>query len=309
MSLLQALIAAKLSGSGGGGGGGGSVTVDAALSASSENPVQNKAITNKINQMDSQLTDVKSQLDEKVSSKYETVNPKNWLDLEAIIDGEVLANGTVQSSTTRFFTDYIPVSEGDKIQAFRFNPIAAIYRRHICFYDVEKNVVSGGSDSSGAAAFTIPSGVSFVRVTFDNNILTKQPMIVLDGEAPTTYSAYFEPHEELTEDFLTPESEAAVQKIVQGTMTTAVAVSGTTPIITPANNTIYNCGELTSLTISNPPATGAYSIVFTSGATATDLSIPQTLLMPDGFTVDANTLYEINVLANRAVVGSWAVSA
>ena len=41
MSLLQALIAAKLSGSGGGGG---SVTVDAALSASSENPVQNKAI-------------------------------------------------------------------------------------------------------------------------------------------------------------------------------------------------------------------------------------------------------------------------
>lgn len=40
MSLLQTLIAEKLSGSGGGG----TVTVDAALSASSENPVQNKAI-------------------------------------------------------------------------------------------------------------------------------------------------------------------------------------------------------------------------------------------------------------------------
>ena len=40
MSILQALIAAKLSGSGGG-----SVTVDASLSASSENPVQNKAIS------------------------------------------------------------------------------------------------------------------------------------------------------------------------------------------------------------------------------------------------------------------------
>lgn len=90
---------------------------------------------------------------------------------------------------------------------------------------------------------------------------------------------------------------------------TVVAVSGTTPTITPAANTIYNCGELTSLTIINPPATGAYSIVFTSGSTATDLSIPQTLLMPDGFTVEANTLYEINVLANRAVVGSWAVTA
>ena len=41
MSLLQALIAAKLSGSGSGGG---SVTVDAALSETSENPVQNKVI-------------------------------------------------------------------------------------------------------------------------------------------------------------------------------------------------------------------------------------------------------------------------
>lgn len=40
MSLLQTLIAEKLSGSGDGG----TVTVDAALSASSENPVQNKAI-------------------------------------------------------------------------------------------------------------------------------------------------------------------------------------------------------------------------------------------------------------------------
>jgi len=40
MSLLQALIAAKLSGSGSGG----TVTVDAALSETSENPVQNKVI-------------------------------------------------------------------------------------------------------------------------------------------------------------------------------------------------------------------------------------------------------------------------
>ena len=89
---------------------------------------------------------------------------------------------------------------------------------------------------------------------------------------------------------------------------TVVEVSGTTPTITPAPNTIYKCGEVASLTISNPTATGAYSVIFTSGATATDLSIPQTLLMPDGFTVEANRLYEINVLDNRAVIGSWAVS-
>ena len=89
---------------------------------------------------------------------------------------------------------------------------------------------------------------------------------------------------------------------------TTITVSGATPTITPAPNTIYNCGEVASLTISNPPATGAYSIVFTSGSTATDLSIPPELKMPDGFSVEANKRYEINVLNRWAVAGSWAVS-
>lgn len=86
-------------------------------------------------------------------------------------------------------------------------------------------------------------------------------------------------------------------------------VAGTTPTITPADNNIYNCGEVTSLTISSAPATGAYSIVFTSGATATTTTIPATILGLETFAAEANTIYEINVLDNRAVVGSWAVSA
>ena len=153
MSLLQALIAAKLSGDEGGGGG--SVTVDAALSASSENPVQNKAITSKINQMDRQLGELDT-----------------WI--------------------------------GDKLDA---------------------------------------------------------PIVI--------------------------------------------TVTGTTPTIEPQANTIYNCGEVT---ISNPPATGAYSIVFTSGSTATTTTIPATILGLEDFAAEANTLYEINVLDSRAVIGSWAVS-
>ena len=89
---------------------------------------------------------------------------------------------------------------------------------------------------------------------------------------------------------------------------TRVLVPGTTPTITPVANTIYNCGELTSLTISNPTATGAYSIVFTSGSTAPTTTIPATILGLEDFAAEANTIYEINVLDNRAVVGSWAVT-
>lgn len=86
-------------------------------------------------------------------------------------------------------------------------------------------------------------------------------------------------------------------------------VSGSAPTIAPSPDTFYQCGTLTSLTINNPPASGAYSIVFTSGSTATTTTIPATILGLESFAAEANTIYEINVLDNRAVVGSWAVSA
>ena len=80
---------------------------------------------------------------------------------------------------------------------------------------------------------------------------------------------------------------------------TVVNVSGTTPTITPAANTIYNCGELTSLTISNPPATGKYSIIFFSGATAT------TTVGIENFVAEANKRYKITVEDNYAAYDSW----
>lgn len=89
---------------------------------------------------------------------------------------------------------------------------------------------------------------------------------------------------------------------------TTVTVSGSTATITPEDNHAYKCGMLDSLTISTPPAQGAYSIVFTSGATATVTTFPASILGLESFAAEANTIYEINVLDNRAVVGSWAVS-
>jgi hypothetical protein len=69
--------------------------------------------------------------------------------------------------------------------------------------------------------------------------------------------------------------------------------------ITPEANTIYNCGELTSLTISNPPATGKYSVIFFSGATAT------TTVGIENFVAEANKRYKITVEDNYATYDSW----
>ena len=90
---------------------------------------------------------------------------------------------------------------------------------------------------------------------------------------------------------------------------TVVTVPDVDATITPAANTIYQCGVLTDLAIENAPATGAYSIVFTSGSTATVTRFPVTILGLEDFAAEANTIYEINVLNNRAVVGNWAVTA
>lgn len=76
-------------------------------------------------------------------------------------------------------------------------------------------------------------------------------------------------------------------------------VSEAAASITPEANTIYHCGELTSLTISNPPATGKYSIIFFSGATAT------TTVGIENFVAEANKRYKITVEDNYATYDSW----
>lgn len=89
---------------------------------------------------------------------------------------------------------------------------------------------------------------------------------------------------------------------------TVDTVTGATPSIAAEAGHVYKCGELTSLTISSFPATGEFTVIFTSGSTATTFTEPEGMVMPDGFEIAASTRYEINVSDGYAVVASWAVS-
>ena len=86
-----------------------------------------------------------------------------------------------------------------------------------------------------------------------------------------------------------------------------VSVSGATPEITAADNTIYTCGEVTSITVT-ADATIAFTVIFISGSTPATLTMDDSIVMPDGFAVEANTRYEINVSDGYAVAAGWAVS-
>ena len=79
-------------------------------------------------------------------------------------------------------------------------------------------------------------------------------------------------------------------------------------------NKLYIFPEVSELTITlaEPSDTGIaneYHFVFQSGATATTLSIPDTVKIPSGFSVDVNKIYEISILEGCLCAQSWAVTA
>ena len=67
----------------------------------------------------------------------------------------------------------------------------------------------------------------------------------------------------------------------------------TPTFVTPTDNSIIN----------------EYHFIFTSGATATTLTLPASVLQPDGFTVEVNHVYEVSILENCMTAQGWAVSA
>lgn len=86
-----------------------------------------------------------------------------------------------------------------------------------------------------------------------------------------------------------------------------VNVSGTTPTITAQADYRYVCGEVATLDFT-PSSTGICDVVFTSGATATVLTVPNTIKWANGFdptSLEANTTYEINIMDGLGVAVGW----
>lgn len=170
-----------------------------------------------------EIADLKADFNQYVLDRYDFVYPTNWYNPAEVESGEIYKDGSFHASTTRSHTGYIPVQEGDKVQLFRTGPITAAYRRHVACYDADKNIVpTGGSDSANDEAITIKSGISYAILTFDNALISPSfnLIIVRDGVKPSAYEAYFEPYAEISDDFITPETEGIVNKVRNSELST-----------------------------------------------------------------------------------------
>lgn len=108
-------------------------------------------------------------------------------------------------------------------------------------------------------------------------------------------------------------TEDAISKI-HGMLDAPVTVSGSTPSITAKSGVRYICGEVSTLTITVPDS-GCIDVIFTSGSTPTVLTVTPTksgvtaVKFPSWFdptSLDANTVYEINIMDGEyGVVASW----
>lgn len=96
----------------------------------------------------------------------------------------------------------------------------------------------------------------------------------------------------------------------QGSQTERVEKADSDVTLEP--NKLYIFPEMAALAITlaeiaNTAVVNEYHFVFQSGATATTLTIPDAVNVPDGFAVEANKIYEISIMENCMAYQSWAV--
>ena len=127
------------------------------------------------------------------------IKSSNLLNPETCNTGLITSNGTIftgGSYDNYIYTDFIPVESG-KSYTSQYGNETIVKGRDIksisrwCFYDTNKNVVSGGSDSS-SKVLLIPDGVSFVRFSINESIVNINTKFItfVEGETVINYEPY-----------------------------------------------------------------------------------------------------------------------
>lgn len=136
-----------------------------------------------------------------------------------------------------------------------------------------------GADGDDGATFT-PSVDSDGNLSWSNNKgLTNPPTVNIKG----------------------PKGDNGVGGLVNH------GVNDTTFSLTPNVLHIWDTVEALTLTLVSglDNKVNEYTFQFTSGATATTLSLPSSVKFPSELTIEANKIYQISIVNNLALISSW----
>lgn len=185
-------------------------------------------------------------------------------------------------------------------------------RRVVVYHNYTMYQLASAIPSAQAAIFVVvwQRSVEYVIIdVFDN--------VTVQGSAIGTYSKPVSgiPATDLASDVLAAYRTAADQDLIDAgkadkVSEITVADDGAVTQALAAGTVYHFTGALTALTLTlAAPAAGQraqYHLDFVSGATAPTVTIPQSVTMPDGWSVEASTRYEIDVLDGYGVAQSWA---
>ena len=167
------------------------------------------------------------------------------------------------------------------------------------------NISSKGAKAIYYRGAAITAGVIGAGDTATFVYSTYYHLISIDRAVPTKTS-------ELTNDsgFLTQHQDISGK--ADKTQTVTVSTGGAVTQALDAGKIYVFTGALTSLTLTfNTPSTGdlaQYHFIFSTGSTAPTLTLPSGVMMPDGWSVEADKRYEVDILDGYGVAVSWAVT-
>ena len=276
------------------GGGGGSITVDDELSGASENPVQNKVIKARLDSIDGTVAGIGGRL----------------ATAETALEGKANTADVNTALSTKANTSDVNTALSAKANSSDVNS-ALSAKADKSYVDTEVGKAKVTVDSELSAVSTNPLQNKIVTLSFmnaldrleqDESQISELQSDVGDVQTALAGKASTDVATQSANGLMSSADKAKLDNVGS-----VVTVSGTTPIITALSGVRYVCGEVSTLDIT-PCVSGICDILFTSGSTATVLTLPSTVKFPDGaFTPEANTTYEINILDGiYGVFAAWA---
>lgn len=214
-----------------------------------------------------------------------------------------LSNGSLITSNTNYLsTDFIYINKDYPIKytSVYFAPSSS--DKSICFYDKDKNYISGITGNTDIAIKTveiedIPEDAVYVRVT----TRVSSTSYFYNGPASQANNA----------DIISAITES-LQEVKDAIPSSVINRDDSIAEIEP--NVLNVWGEVTTLniTLKEPVDTGRvneYMIEFISGNTPTVLTLPDSVKFVTPLEIEANKCYQISIVNNIGVIAATDMSA